>query len=213
MSKLRTVLFFIMSLQPLACGADKQSSPTPAAPVTPAAEPAGTASLTGTVSGQPLTPRSAVFVAGEVNDVPVVVLRITDDANDCALLTQGRRSGKSSGLIWVLAADESGVDASTRRLIAPAAGSYSVVTAAQSGNTVEGFYSQLDATCQQTLPDSATAFASGSVSLTLLKADQATGTFQLSVGTQADSLTGSFDAQVCPALLDVTRGTTRLTCN
>ena len=172
----------------------------------------GGGSVAGTVAGKALAAKSAFFVAGTVNNVPTLALRISDQPDECALFAAGKRHPGTSAFVFVFTADNSASNSGTPTVVPPGTGDYPVVTVGTAGKSANVSFSSVDGTCTQTLTDDQETATDGKVTITRVDGNSLVGTFTLTVGSQGDPVTGSFEATVCPTLLALEQGSLKLTC-
>jgi len=184
--------WLVLGLLVCACGSDNKNNTTPDAGST------GSGTITGSVGGQPLTVKDAVFAVG--NNTAIVM--VTDRANICPLLAGATLPGPTTALLFSIA---NFVPPSTLNPLVT--GDYAFFDLAADGGTLPstagqywyGEFDGVDANCALTsnhVADGGTVSITqvGNTSGTHLKANL-TG---IRFGT--DALNGSFEAIYCPAL-------------
>ena len=217
-------LLFVVALCPAACGVGAvnnaspgvvaqptshapETSPAAAAPAavgtpaTPAASVPGQAQFNGTVAGVTLTPRNALFALATQNGMQILAVKISDQSDDCAEVTKNAHHPNATSF-WLRASGTS--FANMTFTLAPDAGDGSTSTA--------DFY-QLDARCRSALSSDQSSATDGMVAFTMVDATHAMGTFSATVGSQQDTVSGTFSAVACPALSTlITAPDTERTC-
>jgi hypothetical protein len=183
----------------------------------------GSATFTGNVRGQPLTPKDAISTnatiqtqSGPANVVAVV---ITNQTGLCANVTANKEAKNSQYFVVTL-----GVLDSSFAINAPTAtGTFSVYSGVgrpSSANLAIVVASTTDATCKDDTVHSATGIT-GSVVLSAINGKNYTGTFDLNVSATdangqptgtADHVTGSFSSVDCPGLSALVAQTRNTTC-
>ncbi len=166
----------------------------------------GGGSVTGTVSGISLAVQDSIFFvlkddAGKTQAVSVIM---ADKPNLCDTLKANRMPKSATSLSFALLNVK--VENGIATLLAPDVGGYTVTDSSvtQTGLFTSAGFDRTDANCTSSLASSATVGKSGLVKVTTLKAEangSLAGTFDVSIGTQADKLTGSLNARFC----DVTK--------
>ncbi len=164
----------------------------------------GPGSVSGTVSGISLNVQDAIFFSPKDNAGKTVGLAVllADKPNLCDTLKANRQPKSSTGLSLVMMNIK--VDGSTVTFLSPDVASYTVTTndadLAKGGLFAQGGFGKNDSSCTSTLTDAASTMKSGLVKLTAIKNEAggtAEGTFDVSIGSQADKLTGRFTASFC----------------
>lgn len=154
----------------------------------------------GTVGGFALQAQEAFVtpLVGNDGQVRSAALTVTDRAGLCGQLKANRQPKGMTYAVLVLAQ----VDA-VGNGFAPVAGDYTVFAPSAQlpqGNVSQGFFAALDERCANKLATDTSTFVSGLVRLSTVRLDangRARGTFDATVGTQQDRVTGSFDVPVC----------------
>jgi hypothetical protein len=168
----------------------------------------GSATLTGTIGGQPMTGRdavSAIVGAGTAQSAALIVL--TNAANQCSLFTnhQAVRNGQ---LIAIGVGTQSGTQSGTTS-IPPVVGSYPVYTstgsATASGPVAVAVFSTTDASCHSTTPFPPEG-TTGHVDITSVAASGYVGTVDITF-SNGEHVTGNFNAANCAALNNLTPST------
>lgn len=163
-------------------------------------------SVQGTVQGHALTPKSAIYTVGAVpsadGNTNILVLVISDQADACATVTQGAHTKNSTNLTFVLLKGNT-----TGNTVAPTSGTYNVssggATSLMAGQAELFSY---DPTCTNTVPSDKGTVSTGTVSVTSTLVDgisPLTGAFSLTVGSQNERLSGTFNATACPGLMAI----------
>jgi len=162
----------------------------------------GGGSVSGSVSGISLNAQDSIFFvikddAGKTQYVSVVM---ADKPNLCDTLRANRLPKSATSLAFTLVNVK--VENRVGTYLAPDVGSYTVtdMEISQSGLFAGSGFSRTDANCTDSLTASASTGKSGLVKVTNLKAEvngNLSGTFDVSIGTQADKLTGSINARFC----------------
>ena len=159
-----------------------------------ACAPAG---VNGTVSGNALNAKDAIF--GVLDDQSLVILIGEHDSLCSAIAGNAHFANASALALRILRHDSAG----NPLPIVP--GKYSVTT----NEVVEEMPAQAAAArflrtgpdCAGVLSDDQSVAISGTVTIDSVESGKdARGSFDIKVGTQADELTGSFDAGYCEAL-------------
>lgn len=176
--------------------------------LTGATEGTGSATFNGTVHGTTFSPTVAVFDAyGLSPNAPQnLVIYLSNNGNFCdALVKNGNVLASSSyAAISALTVDANQAASGT------VPGNYTIVTSdtlaseQTPGNYVSFDFFALDNLCEQSLADSYYPAVGGSMTLTALStvssAPVATGNMSLTVGSQHDAVSLSFQAAPCPGL-------------
>lgn len=150
--------------------------------------------VTGTVAGNTLTVRDAIYATATDGQDTVALIELSSMSGVCELAKAGKVSKNEIGLQITLAQVDS-----QGHLQAPSAGTYLVgddittSTAQQAG----ALFLKNDSSCQDTIDLSTGDAVAGKVVITRVDANGAEGTFDITVGNQADHLTGSFNAATC----------------
>lgn len=166
----------------------------------------GGGSVSGTVSGISLAVQDSIFFvikddAGKTQYLSVIM---ADKPNLCDTLKANRLPKSATSLSFGLLNVK--VDNGVPTILAPDVGSYTVTESqvTQTGFFATAGFDRSDANCTSSLADTASNGKSGLVKITSIKAEangNLAGTFDVSIGTQADKLTGSLNARFC----DVTK--------
>jgi hypothetical protein len=158
----------------------------------------GPGSLSGPVDGATLSVKDAAFAMIQSNGKSTALLLImSDQPNVCDTAKANRQlKGETSLTFYFVDKNPDGT------IIAPAVGEYTA-TNSLFDFTGKSFasvgFAKADSNCTNTLGSKGEA-QSGLVKLTGLSARSggtADGTFDITFGTQADKVTGSFSAQYC----------------
>lgn len=164
----------------------------------------GGGSVNGNVSGISLNVLDSIFVvikddAGKTQGVTVLM---GDKPNICDTLKANREPKSATTLVFSMfnAKFENGVGS----YLAPDVGSYTVIDMPTSigGQFTFAAFGRTDANCTASLTGAASQGKSGLVKVSQLTASAGgslTGTFDVSIGTQADKLTGNINAKYCDA--------------
>lgn len=163
----------------------------------------GPGSVSGTVSGVSLAVQDAIFFIAkdDAGKSQAAVVLLADKPNLCDTFKANRKPKSVTGLMFLLMNVK--VEGTAVTALAPDVADYAIVdfsTIKTSGHFGDGAFVKNDANCTDSLASTATGLKSGLVKLTSLKSEasgSAAGTFDVSVGTQADKLTGSFNASYC----------------
>lgn len=161
----------------------------------------GPGSFNGTVTGLTLDVKSSAYLDAKDSNGKVVgvVVFLTDQADICRSLEAGTEpKGMNAFAMEALVVDASG------NLVAPASGSYEVFDPSTSPQTAGNFaiavFAHLDSSCVNTVSNDKADGHSGTVHLDALTLEKsASGSFDISMGSQGDHVTGSFDAAFCNA--------------
>ena len=183
------------------------SNATPQPQPNPEANPSGSPAASGSASivGRALNFKAASFSTIVSNGLPLLVVKLSDQADDCTLVGNNARRGGSSTLVLALfKLDGQG------HAPAPDVADYIITdrTNPQNNTTQPGGFgsaslSQFTSTCEQQLADKQAVATSGTIHITALTSGadaRAVGTFQLTIGTEGDKVSGSFDAVNCATL-------------
>lgn len=166
----------------------------------------GGGSVAGSVSGISLAAQDSIFLVlkDDAGKTQSIVVLIADKPNICDTLKANREPKASTSLAFTLLNVK--IENNKGSLLAPDVGSYTVtdqdITA--SGTFARSSFTKTDANCTQTLTTGATTGKSGLVKISSLNASSSgslVGTFDVSIGTQSDKLTGTLNARFC----DVTK--------
>ncbi len=166
----------------------------------------GGGSVAGSVSGISLAAQDSIFLVlkDDAGKTGSVIVLIGDKPNICDTLKANREPKASTSLAFQLYNVK--VENQTLTLLAPDVGSYTVTdqTINTTGTYSRALFTRTDANCTATLADTATGGKSGLVKISSLNASSSgslVGTFDVSIGTQSDKLTGTLNARFC----DVTK--------
>lgn len=160
----------------------------------------GPGSFNGTVDGKSLSVEDAVFAPIKSNngDTVGVALALSDVPDMCAQIKANREpkgATVASFLLLRVGSDGNG--------LAPDVGEFKVTDSFEhtpQGNFAFGGFSKSDANCNNEIANDHSSAKSGVVkvdALELKKDGSLTGTFDVTFGTQADKVTGSFNAAFC----------------
>ncbi|MBL8953304.1 MAG: hypothetical protein JNK82_21170 [Myxococcaceae bacterium] len=158
-------------------------------------------SFSGTVTGNSLSVKDAAFALLKTDDGKSAgLLLVLSDTPGMCDKVKANRTPKNSSSFTMLAFNLS----DTGEALAPDANEYTIrselVTPPLKGRIGVSFFSKVDANCTETLQDKNIAGQSGIVKITRLDGSAngvASGTFDITVGTQLDKVTGSFNATFC----------------
>lgn len=162
----------------------------------------GGGSVSGTVSGISLGVQDSIFFvlkddAGKTQALAVIM---ADKPNICDTLKANREPKSATSLAFTLLNVK--IENDTGNFLAPDVGSYTMTDQdiQSTGLYARGAFTKTDANCTGTLTEAATTGKSGLVKITSLNATangNLAGTFDVSIGTQADKLTGTLNARFC----------------
>ena len=178
----------------LACGGGSSST-------------SGSATLSGTIRGQAMSPKDATAanLSFSGNGVPgrAAVIGITTAAGICPELTGGKEPKNAQYLVLTAFQVQPNFSAAPP----PAPGVYSV--GALAIESAVAVFAATDAACHDVASSDSVA-TSGSVTFTAV-GSRYTGTFDLTFGF-GDHVTGTFDAPICPDLAEFAEGKGTLAC-
>lgn len=164
--------------------------------------------MSGTVAGIKLDVNSVVYVDDKDSNgnlVGIAVL-LTDQPDICKTLQGGNvPQGMTSLSLSLLRLDSSG------KPLVPTVQAYGVFAPSDlptmAGEYAVATFAHLDSTCKNTLTDAQSTGTSGAVRLNAITLEgSARGGFDVSVGSQSDEVSGSFDAVFCDVDLVASRG-------
>lgn len=165
----------------------------------------GPGSFNGTVDGKSLTVEDAIFVPDkDSNGKTTGVFLVLADVPDLCSVVKANRDPK--GATWVMF----GLArySSDGKVLAPDKGEYKVVSELSgnlNGNVAAGVFNKSDANCSNEVPSDRRSAKSGLLtvdSIDLKQDGSMVGTFDVTFGTQADKVTGSFHATYCDFDID-----------
>jgi hypothetical protein len=169
----------------------------------------GSASVTGTIGGQSMTPRDAVSVVVQNGSNSAGEIVITNFDTTCAKFN-AHQEPKNSQAISIAIGNRS----SLTGIVAPSAtGTYAVYAQADSFNHVGlqaiALFVSTDASCNANPGQPFPAVTGGTVVLTRIDASGYSGTFDLTFATNTGSshVTGSFTSAQCAPLATVSTTT------
>ena len=170
----------------------------------------GTATLTGTISGQSFAPSDAISVNAITGSPPgsVGTVAITNQSGLCGRITSGQNSKNTQYLIMVMG----DYNANTNITVAPSApGTYTIYVNGQRPAQFAGaVYQQTDSNCRVSSTLGATL---GSVTITSASSGSFSGSFDLTLETTGDHITGTFTSANCALLENVLDQTAQLQCH
>ena len=179
-----------------------------------AAANSGRATVDGSVGGYALHPINALYaVVNATPQLPVVVVMLTDQPDACDKLVKKVHTGNQRSLLLAALTINS-----VGQAVMPAVGDYTVTDANpdnRPGNFGGGMFQSLDASCANLITDPDNRPVGGIVSFNRLDTRDlsgATGSFDMTVGPQKDTLTGSFDAVYCEGLIAAAKDSTPSAC-
>lgn len=156
--------------------------------------PEGTASVSGSISGTPLSEGSAVSAQVADSKGSAALIEISDDAALCDQLSAGGIGGSQHRFeltVYTIGADK-------RRQAPAATGTYTLNVQDPGGLFAEVDYLTTDAACGQVIAQSGKA-TSGTVALTSVTNGMYAGSFDIKLDS-TDRVTGSFAPSACAAL-------------
>jgi hypothetical protein len=152
----------------------------------------------GKVAGNTLDVKDAIFIQprNEEGKVTTATVYLSDKTDLCATLKAGRRP-KNASIFSVTVMRSNGT-----AILSPEVGEYTIVTAEPTGagSFAGAGFSKYDANCTNTLADDAVGARSGLVKVSEFRAEtngRMSGTFDVTIGVQADKVKGSFGANFC----------------
>jgi hypothetical protein len=157
-------------------------------------------SFSGTVNGISLNVQDSIFglLKDEMGKSAGLVIFMADQPGLCDKLKANREPKNSTSMTFLLFnVSNDGMQ------LAPSTGDYTItssLTATTRGNIGIASFSKSDGNCTATIQPANTTGQSGIVKLSALNSSaggQATGTFDITVGTQNDKVTGSIAASFC----------------
>jgi hypothetical protein len=173
----------------------------------------GGGSVSGNVSGISLAVQDSIFfvIKDDAGKTQYLSVFMGDKPNLCETLKANRLPKSATSLSFNLLNVK--VENGVQTFLAPDVGSFTVIDTmiTQTGTYATANFSKLDSNCTQSLADTATGGKSGLVKITTLNAaanGSLAGTFDVSIGTQTDHLTGTLNARFC----DVTKIPANLSC-
>ena len=201
---MRTYFGIILFTLSIGCGSSTKTSTA-----------SGTGTLSGTVSGKSYAVADAAYVLAasgadgysgtQANQQQLMVL--TSDTPDlCARASNLQLAPGENLFVQLLSAETA--DGTTAAAIGGGTYTSTIYSPASesppTGNSVLAQFFSLDSSCKNTLTAGNSQAASGSTNLTSgWTGTQAGGTFNFVVGSQADTISGSFSAHQCPLLTNM----------
>lgn len=155
-------------------------------------------SVNGTVAGASLAVADSVFFVNKdsAGKTKALIVVLSDKPNVCTSLKANREAKNSTGIIFQLIRLSANAE-----ILAPDVADYTVTEQiSAAGNWGFADFAKTDSNCTSVLASSATSGKSGVVKLTAIKADTggvASGTFDVTFGSQNDKVTGSFNSTYC----------------
>jgi hypothetical protein len=169
----------------------------------------GSASVSGTINGQSMTPRDAVSAVFQTGSNSAAEIVITNFDATCAKFNAKQEPKNSQALVIAF-----GNRSSPSGIVAPTAtGTYAVYAQADSfshvGLQAIAQYVSTDASCNAGPGQPFPAVTGGTVMLTRIDGSGYSGTFDMTFATTAgsDHVTGSFNSAQCAPLATVTTTT------
>lgn len=152
----------------------------------------GPGSFDGSVAGNRLNTKSAIFLMSS----NVLMVLLTDVDGTCAKIKAGQLSKNMSSFVLGIVQQENNT------FVTPTPGDYAIIGpgAAAPSKFAVGSFGKSDANCRNTLTDQQSQANGGTLKLSSYKAEAggtAVGTFEVTVGSQADKAKGSFNAEFC----------------
>ncbi len=163
----------------------------------------GGGSVTGTVSGISLAVQDSIFfvLKDDQGKTGALTVIMADKPNLCDTLKANRQPKSATSLFFYLYNVK--IENGAVSLLAPDVGTYTVADLQNlktSGTYAGTGFSKADANCTDSLTAASSTGKSGSIRLTTVKAEangNLAGTFDVSIGTQTDKLTGTLNARYC----------------
>lgn len=160
----------------------------------------GGSGVNGTVVGSTLSVKDTIFALLKNDDGKSVGLLIamSDQSGNCDKLKANRDPKNATTMLFVLVNRSDSAEP-----LAPDATDYTIkesVAGTDKGHLGEAYFAKTDANCTNTLQEKNTKGQSGLVKISKLDGSAngaANGTFDITMGTQLDKLTGSFSATYC----------------
>lgn len=170
----------------------------------------GCNSFNGTVNGIPLSIKDAMFglLKDDAGKSAGLLVIVADQPNICDKLKANREPKNSTSMTFVL------FNIGDMGQLAPSTGDYTMTSslgATSRGNVGIAQFSKSDGNCTATLQDKNSSAQSGLVKISSLNSSAggtASATFDITVGSQNDKVTGSFNANYC----DISKLQTNLNC-
>ena len=154
-------------------------------------------SFNGTVAGNQLAVRDAIFgVTRDSAGKPTTAVLVLADVPDICTTVKANRNPKGATYVSVVLTRVSGLT-----LGPPDVGDYTVAAFPSSGNAaIGGTFIKNDPSCLNTVAGQSATFKSGLIKIANYRAEAGggmSGTFDLTIGNQADKITGGFNAHFC----------------
>jgi hypothetical protein len=157
-------------------------------------------SFSGTVNGIPLSVQDSIFglLKDDQGKSTGLVIFLADKPGLCDKLKANREPKNSTSFTFLLANI-----ANDGSQLAPSTGDYTITSnfgASTRGNVGIASFSKTDGNCTATIQSANTTGQSGVVKLSGVNSSsggQATGSFDITVGTQNDKVTGTIAATYC----------------
>lgn len=167
----------------------------------------GAGSVNGKVAGNQLSVVDSAFLLFKDNNKIVSAAVILSDKPNLCTTAKANRDTKNSTylIIGLYRYVDDGAGGLTP--VSPDVGDYSVTQVTRAGTYAGGLFGKSDAACQTTVGATQSAAQSGTVKVTTFKPEangSAVGTFDITIGTQNDKLTGTFNAQFCDVVPSAT---------
>ncbi len=160
----------------------------------------GTTTVKGTVAGNVLAPKDSLFTIQKDSkgQIEAVYLFISDQPNLCDSLNSNRTPKSQTALLFTLV----NVDGVNKTNLPVTTGPYVVnSTGVTNGLFAQANFEKDDATCKPVVVAYASPGMNGSLKIDQLDtglAGRLTGSFDVALGQQADVLSGTIDAHLCP---------------
>jgi hypothetical protein len=157
----------------------------------------GSATVTGTVAGQSMTPRDAVSNILQSNSNSIGGILITNAANTCAMLNAHQQPKNAQALLISI-----GRQTAAGAITAPDGTGVYTVYSSSAATSVVGrlavvIYASTDASCN---PTQDVESVSGTVTLTRIDSSGFSGSFDVTFESSGGHITGNFDTAACGAL-------------
>lgn len=158
----------------------------------------GPGSFSGTVAGNPLAVRDAIFgLTRDASGRATTAVLVMADVPDICTSVKANRNPKGATYLAVALTRLTGLV-----LAPPDVGDYTVTTfPTTSGNyALSGAFIKNDPSCLNTIAAQSSGFKSGLIKIGSYRAEVGggmSGTFDVTVGNQDDKATGSFSARFC----------------
>ena len=160
----------------------------------------GGSGVSGTVVGNTLSVKDTLFAVlkNDEGKSAGLLIAMADQPGMCDKLKANREPKNMTSLFFLL-----GNFSDTGESLAPDVSDYTIkesLAATDKGHLGRAFFSKTDANCTNTLQEKNTIGQSGLVKVSKLDGSPngtANGTFDITMGSQTDKLTGSFSATYC----------------